>query len=120
MLGWGGGRADHLLSVFGAYADPKYAGIAGKLALVDAHNEVRAFIADGGKSWELPPNPRFRYVGFYAATALRGIALSGFKYELRATDAPAGKCWTSNEFLPGVKARLTLAAGVALAIYSVG
>lgn len=108
------GRLDHLLAnLFMPSQDPYYSQ-ADRLEVYDANNVVSYYLPGHHL---IKKRDQMTYLGIVAIHEVKGLTLEGLKYPLQHAQLPAGKVYTSNEFLEE-EARVSFDQGLIMLIQS--
>lgn len=115
ILGWNGGRFDHLLANVAWVNRRQFESVIAKVQLVDEHNVVR-FLPAGSHTVKFIPG--FNYIGVVVLADCHNLTIKNFKYELPKCDVAAITAYASNEFCGTAAGQISFASGIVAIIYS--
>lgn len=116
LTGVTGGRLDHMFSVLQLLIRQIDVPNAPQLIIANQQNELVMLKAG---TYEIERNPRFSYVSFFSVMeTVRGLTLSGFKYDVMLQDIHLGDTrFTSNEVVSS-SCTVSIKSGVCLMVRS--
>lgn len=108
------GRMDHLISNLWMVYQLRFASLIERVHFIEKNHQLEFLLP--GEHVVLPVH-WVNYLSIISLTAVTGLAISGAKYQLPATDYAYPRALISNEFIENKKVTITFKSGLILVMY---